>query len=133
MIQEFTGAPIQIKLINALAIQSYQELAQQLGISRRAIHKQPLCVGLSDLLIEKLGGEGYPATKRFYPLEHEHVYLGNQWIADSAWKYYLDTNSRRNPHLPRVLVAQLDTLPTILTRFGVPVEKFKLWTEALTI
>lgn len=153
---EFTGTDEQIEMVNSLAEQAYQEFSNANGLKMVDVHRFSFCAPLSETLARKLRESDFPALIRtsHLPNFHQHVYLGSGWIADPTWQQffsYLDIEeddllvrflknvhshfhrkTTPQPPLPKVLITSLDSLPEILTGYGLKKDLFGYWTKAVT-
>lgn len=113
--------------IEQVAIQTYEELAQEHGVASQDIPRMRLCVHIARKMRERLTALDFPMqigihnTLRW--IDHAFL-LHGRTIIDGAWKQF---HPSPTVGLPNVLICEINALKDTLNALGVPEADHCYW------
>ena len=122
---------LDVNKINALAQKSYQKIAHEKGADPNTAYYSPWCEKTSEDLHDQLVATGLNVENATYhgweiPF-HDYVRLHKgtkTYIIDPTWQQFLE---KPDENLPKVLIADTETLPAVLSKFNIPQTRREIW------
>ena len=119
------------EVIERYSEQTYQYASDWLGSPVAKIHRAKICGLLNGILLARLrcvGMEGKMVTYHGPEVDHhDFIELEEEWTIDSNWQQFLNKPGEK---LPKVLICKKSTLPDVLSEFGIPQSKHRIWLTA---